>query len=179
MKNNSIFLSIITCLFLFTACDKAVIGTAEVDEPENNFELFWTDFDQHYALFHARGIDWQAQYDKFRPQVTPQTTNQELWDRMTQMIAVLDDGHTFLLDRQTLIASNDEKGFFGSGSEHYEQVEAEFSKDLIHQKYVENITDITGDLEFAYGNIKDKNVGYIYLGGMDDTKRRHFDSWYY
>lgn len=175
MKNNSFFLSIITCLFLFTACEKAVIGTAEVNDPENNFELFWNDFDQHYALFDVRGFDWAEQYAKFRPQVTAETTDQELWDIMTQMIAVLDDGHTFLLDRKTLIESNNQKGFFGSGTEHYEQVEAEFSKDLIHEKYVENIIDITGDLEFAYGNIRNKNIGYVYLGGMSDTDPTHID----
>lgn len=169
MRNNSIFLSIITSLFLFTACEKAIIGTVEVNDPENNFEIFWNDFDQHYALFDIRGFDWDEQYAKFRPQVTAQTTDQELWEIMTQMIAVLDDGHTFLMDRKTLIESNEQKGFFGSGSEHYEQVEAEFGKDLIFEKYTQNITDITGDLEFAYGNIKDKNIGYIYLGGMDNV----------
>jgi len=175
MKNNNLYIAIFAFFLIFTSCEKAVIGTAEVNDPENNFEIFWNDFDEHYALFDVRGMDWEEQYAKYRPQVTAQTTDQELWEIMTQMIAVLDDGHTFLLDRKTNGESKEQRGFFSSGSEHYEQVEAEFSKDLIHQKYVENITDITGDLEFAYGNIKNKNIGYIYLGGMDDADPARID----
>ena len=40
MKNNNIILSIITALFLFTACEKAIIGTSLVYDVEENFELF-------------------------------------------------------------------------------------------------------------------------------------------
>lgn len=175
MKNNSIYISIIVSFFLLTACEKTIIGTAEVNDPENNFELFWNDFNDHYALFMIREIDWAEQYAKFRPQVTPETSNQELWEIMTQMIAVLDDGHTFLLDRKTHNESNYENGFFGSGAERNAQTEEEFSLELINQKYVENIIDLTGDLEFSYGNIRGKNIGYIYLGGMDDTDPAQID----
>lgn len=176
MKNNSIFLSIIISLFLFTACEKTVIGTAEVNDPENNFELFWHDFDQHYALFMIRDIDWQEQYDKFRPQVTPQTTDDELWDMMTQMIDVLDDGHTFLLNRKELNLRGGDYAFWNSGDDLNREAEEAFSLALINQKYIENVVDLTGDLEFSYGNIKDKNIGYIYLGGMDDTDPAQIDN---
>jgi len=175
MKNNSIYITIIAFFFLCTACEKAVIGTAEVNDPENNFELFWHDFDQHYALFMIREIDWQEQYDKFRPQVTPTTTDAELWSIMTQMIEVLDDGHTFLLNREELDLRGPDYAYYVSGSALNAQAEAEFSLPLINQKYIENVVDITGDLEFSYGNIKGKNIGYIYLGGMDNTDPAQID----
>lgn len=33
------------------SCSDILLGKDEDNNPENVFELFWTDFDQHYSLF--------------------------------------------------------------------------------------------------------------------------------
>ncbi len=170
MKNNSLFLSIIIGLFLFTACEKAIIGTDEVNEPENNFELFWNDFNDHYSLFMIRDIDWDEQYSIFRPQVTPQTTDEELWKVMTQMIEVLDDGHTFLAN-----INDNKEDYYVSGNALNALAEEEFDLALVENKYLDGLTDLTGDKEFSYGKVKGKNIGYIYLGSMSDTDPAQID----
>ncbi len=71
----------------------AVCETLTEDTPENNFETFWHMFNEHYAFFELRGVDWQATYDEYRPMVTPDTTQEELFTILSQMVAPLQDGH--------------------------------------------------------------------------------------
>lgn len=68
-------------------------GTAPTDDPEFNFEVFWTVFDEHYAFFDLHGVDWQAQYDAYRPQVSPEIMPDDLFAIFSDMLAPLDDGH--------------------------------------------------------------------------------------
>lgn len=70
-------------------------GTA-TDDPELNFEVFWQMFNEQYAFFDLREVDWQAQYDLYRPQVTPETTPDELFALLSNMISPLKDGHVSL-----------------------------------------------------------------------------------
>ena len=44
------------------------------------FETVWSTFDQRYALFGARSVDWQALYDVYRPEVGADTTDEQLFD---------------------------------------------------------------------------------------------------
>ena len=34
---------------------------------EEVFEAVWETFDEHYALFEVKSIDWPALYDEYRP----------------------------------------------------------------------------------------------------------------
>ena len=168
MKNTSFLFINIFIALLFTACEKAVLGTDLNNDPETNFEIFWQDFDQHYALFGVKQIDWVNLYDQYRPQVTATTTDEELWSIMTQMIEHLDDGHTFLLDLPNRI-------YYESGDALNKLAIEEFDLDLIYNKYVSETEDLSGDREFSYGSIKDKDVGYIYLGKMGNTDPSQID----
>jgi C-terminal processing protease CtpA/Prc len=135
-----------------------ILGDDEANSPENNFEILWNDFDQHYALFEVRGWDWDSIYTAFRPQVTPQTTSEELWEIHRQMIAYLDDSHTFIYQPGVR--------FFASGSEDDAQAEEEFDLPLVLDKYVE-IIDSSSAQDYLYGRCTDRNIGYLYLSGFD------------
>lgn len=157
-----ILLSILLILSV-SSCEKVFLGEDEANTPENNFELFWTDIDEHYGLFLSRGWDWDSIYTATRPRVNAQTTETELWNLFKEMLAYLDDSHTFLYNP----ASNE---FFASGSEEDEQVEKEFSMDLLRSKYLDQVTDIPvsdPDDHYLYGKILNKDIGYIYLNGME------------
>ena len=71
-------------------------GTPYSDDPELNFEVFWRTFDEHYASFDLHNIDWAAQYDLYRPQITPETTPDELWTIFVQMLTPVRDSHVYL-----------------------------------------------------------------------------------
>jgi len=155
MKN--IFL-LIFALALFSGCQTLILGEAEANDPENNFEIFWNDFDQHYGLFTVRGWDWDSIYTVYRPQVTPQTTDEELWEIQRQMVEYLDDSHTFVYWPG--------KAFFAGNSEEEDRIEAEFSLPLILENHLE-VIDSSSEDEYVYGSLRGRNIGYLYLGAIE------------
>ncbi len=67
---------------------------ARFKEPEFIFEVVWHHFDEQFAFFGRRGSDWQERYRRFRPEVTKKTTDEELYNILTKMLAGLGDSHT-------------------------------------------------------------------------------------
>ena len=153
---NIFFLFIVISLI---ACSKAILGEDEPDTQINNFELFWNDFNEHYSLFTVRSTDWDAVYDTYRPQVTNDISDDELWVIFSNMIEELDDSHINL--------QNGNGRSYTSGDALSKQSELEISEELILNKYVDNTTIVTSESELIYGKIKDKNIGYIYLGSLN------------
>jgi carboxyl-terminal processing protease len=62
-------------------------------DPEKNFEALWHTFNDRYPFFEVRGVDWDKQYAKYRPQVTQDTDDAALFDILCRMIAPINDGH--------------------------------------------------------------------------------------
>lgn len=95
MKNKIIIgLSIGLCLSLLVGCQKLFLKPDEVgNEPGRNFELFWNDVDKTYPFFQQDKVDWQAVYEKYRPQVTESTSTRALAAILWEMMNPLMDGH--------------------------------------------------------------------------------------
>lgn len=144
-------------LLSLSGCQTLILGEEASNDPETNFDIFWKDFDRHYGLFGARGWDWNATYSTYRPQVTALTTDEELYQVFRQIVAELDDSHTFIYWPG--------KAFFSGNSEEDERIEAEFSLDLILRDHVD-IIDSSSVEEYRYGTIRGKDIGYLHLGGM-------------
>ncbi|WP_396601200.1 S41 family peptidase [Algibacter sp. R77976] len=153
----------IITLLLFcisVSCEKTILGDDELNTPINNFELLWQDFDEHCSLFISKNIDWDATYNQFKPQVTNNTSEEELWQIFSEMLETFDDSHI------NLYSENDAE-VFTSGFALNEQSKNEFSKALISTKYLDYRTEVTSEDNLSYGKIKEKNIGYIYLGAED------------
>ena len=73
-----------------------LLGAKESSDPVKNFEALWTIFHERYAFFELRGVDWQAQYDKYRPRVGKDTTDEQLYALLCEMLKPLKDGHVNL-----------------------------------------------------------------------------------
>jgi carboxyl-terminal processing protease len=67
--------------------------------PEATFEALWQTFRDRYPFFELRSVDWNNQYDTFRPRVTSETGDGELFDILCQMLDPLNDGHVELEGR--------------------------------------------------------------------------------
>ena len=65
--------------------------------PEKNFEELWRTFHNRYPFFELRNVDWKKQYETYRPKVTRETSDDELFDIFCQMLAPLHDGHVELI----------------------------------------------------------------------------------
>lgn len=161
MKHLSYFLLTLVAISLFSSCEKMILGEPEVNSQANNFELFWTDFDQHYGLFGVRGWNWDSIYQVYEPQVSDVTPDSTLWTYFKEMIEYLDDSHTFVYDPK-----NDD--FYASGDTRAEQAEREFSLALITSAFVDDFTLMKDTEEFGYGKMKGKNIGYIFIGDMEE-----------
>lgn len=153
------FISILF-LLLNTACEKAFLGATFENNPVNNFEIFWKDINKHSGIIFSKKINWDSVYQVYQPKVTPNTSDEELWGILTQMIEAFDDEHTFVED-----VLNDKT--YVSGSHRIEAAIEGFSKELIEEKYLEYRTEIMTAPDWSYGKIKEKNIGYIYLGDVD------------
>jgi len=79
-----------------------------LSDPEINFEAFWEMFDRNYGAFIPKRVDWKLLYKVYRPKVTPETTDDELFQIMADMETHLNDNHTKIL-------SENPKRFFRSG----------------------------------------------------------------
>jgi carboxyl-terminal processing protease len=68
-----------------------------IRDPETNFEQLWKTFHRRYPFFALRNVDWMRQYETYRPKVTRRTSDDELFDIVSQMLAPLNDGHVELI----------------------------------------------------------------------------------
>ncbi|MFB7226575.1 S41 family peptidase [Streptomyces fimicarius] len=57
------------------------------------FDVFWQSFEENYPFFAAKGIDWHAVRDRYRPEVHAGTTRDELFTVFSEMVEPLHDGH--------------------------------------------------------------------------------------
>jgi len=77
-------------------------------DPEKNFEEFWQTFNNRYPFFEVRNVDWKKQYETFSARVTSETSDDELFDILCEMLTPLNDGHVNL----TAKTSGDRKRHF-------------------------------------------------------------------
>ncbi|MPR36142.1 S41 family peptidase [Salmonirosea aquatica] len=152
------FLIKIFCLVLLLvgtiACNDLTLGPEPANTPEANYEMLWQEFDRMYGQFEAKNLDWSAIYKKYRPQVKPGTTDDELFKIMTQTLGELNDGHIWLLTPGPTYRRYD-SGPVYTGDD--------FSA-AITQKYVQEPKELTTaeGLNVLYGKLPG-NVGYLYF----------------
>lgn len=164
MKNLT-YLYIVLTVILLPGC-----SAFYEEEPANNaeaiFENLWYTFNEEYAVFDERGVDWDEQYDIYRPQVDATTTDDELFTIISEMLTPLDDGHV------TLTAPG-KQVFFGNKIRR-EKIEDElFDIEVVKSNYLEpgfKIGDDGSDkAPYVYGKLKNSNAAYIYFRYVGDN----------
>lgn len=148
------------CTFpVFMGCDMYT------DEPSNNpeaiFENLWTTFNEEYALFDERHVDWEATYAVFRPMVSSNTTDAELFTILSQMLGRLDDGHV------NLTAPG--KNVFYSNKIRNELIDDTLFDLPVVRSYLEPEYKEGDEHSYIYGKIKNKNIGYIYFDHIGEN----------
>lgn len=64
-----------------------------ISAPELNFEVLWHTFEDNYAFFKLRHIDWHQAYRRYRPMVTATTPPDSLYAVFSAMLAPFQDNH--------------------------------------------------------------------------------------
>ncbi|MFG3283235.1 S41 family peptidase [Streptomyces sp. NPDC048111] len=68
------------------------------------FDVFWQSFEENYPFFAAKGIDWHAVRDQYRPRVHEKTTKDELYAVLCAMVRPLYDSHVAVQDGDRVFA---------------------------------------------------------------------------
>jgi hypothetical protein len=118
------------------------------------FEEFSQLFEDNYAFFRLRGVDWQRQTKTYRSRITASTSDDELHSILCQMIKPLGDGHVFVFGRNN--------GCNAATEEPWEARRGEIQR-FIHSKYLKSGGTKSGAL--VYGLI-DESTGYVNLQHM-------------
>lgn len=68
----------------------------ENNDPLANFDVLWTTFEEHYAFFSTRDVNWTALRNEFRPQAAAAKSPEQLFEILSAMLARLKDAHVSL-----------------------------------------------------------------------------------
>lgn len=142
------FLILILSIIIISGCEKIFFDDDPENIPENNFEIFWTDFDRYYAQFGIRDINWDSIYTDYKSKVSTKISDKQLFDLLSDIVIYINDMHVNLYSPYGIASW---KGW-GHGS--YP------SNKLINPSGYFNGSIIREGV-FEYQELKDHNIGYI------------------
>ncbi len=121
--------------------------------PIDIYNSFWKLINENYALFSEKKIDWELIKKIYRPMITNNINDDELFDVLKKMIHHLNDNHVGII--------RNDSTFYYSGNLSMFKMN-DFSLDLILSKYLEGDFKSEMDDAIYYGSLND-SIGYIYL----------------
>ena len=154
IKNTFFTIIIAACLFSLTSCTFFYGPKAELSY-EAMFETLWNDYNQTYALFEVRGVDWDEQYKLCRKQISNNMTDREFLEVLKKLLYPLRDSHVYV------------KSPIGSLNSGEDNVTIDnFSLDEVCAQYIE-APKKCGNKVLTYGTLKgDSTVGYIHIAAF-------------
>ena len=157
--NPSVRIIFIIIFAVFLSCSSLV----EPDTSNNQVDVFdqlWNQYDIYYSFFEHKGIDWDAVYSEFRPLITNNTTDRELFDIFSLMLSVLKDGH----------ASLDSKFDFYIYEDYWKNEPRNYFPGIIEKKYLGKNTEKRDGI-FTFGGVNE-DIGYIHIATFSGIKNQ-------
>ena len=146
-------LLLLSVLLSAVSCDSLLSYRENKNTPRGNFEALWKMLDRKYCYFEEKGVDWDAVYDKYEPEISDYMTDEELLDVMQRMIRELRDGHVYVSAPFDLARYWD----------WYLDYPPNFNYNIIERNYLgRNSVLVDGGLE---SRVID-NIGYIYYSSF-------------
>src|SRR5688572_3205691 len=142
-------------IIIFSSCEEVFIESDPKDDPIVNFDILWSELDKKYSFFDFKKIDWDSVYNVYRSQVNGNTSREELFNLMANMLNTLRDGHVNL--RSEFNISKYENWFL--------DYPANFERELILYYYLGGDYKITGPLLHKEIN----GVGYVRYGSFQSS----------
>ncbi len=155
---------IITFLsILLSGCEK-IFTEQPANNPEAIFNHLWTSFNEEYALFEERKVNWDSLYNEFRPMINPETNDDKLFSVLSDLLATLDDGHVNL-------TAPDREVFF-SNKYRRELIDDELFDISLIKNYLEEGYKSEPEDSYIYGKIKNENIAYIFFGYVGENFKK-------
>jgi C-terminal processing protease CtpA/Prc len=171
MKTAMIFAAVAVFAVELSAQHKA----PQPSRPGECFEHLWKTFDEKYGLFDVKRIDWKVLYKVYRPRVTETTSDDELFEILSDLLGHLNDNHV-------LLESEDPVRFFsagylyqlfggeGDGVQAYEAVKKTMSQRPVPESYFAQELQESTDGVFAHGWAAD-SIGYFHFNRFNDINK--------
>lgn len=161
MKVRYIYFTILVTI-LFSSCDKMLLEDEIPNNPVANFESLWNEFDAKYGLFQVKNIDWDSVCTVYHPQINKFSSDDDLYNVLTNMIELLNDNHV------ALVPTDPKYQFFQSGILGKMDSISDFDLNIIKTNYL--INPKFEDPFFTYGLLPN-NIGYIHVEGFSDLPK--------
>lgn len=159
MKNISF--AILFIAFTASSCKKMFVPEP-ANNPEAIFEHLWNAYNEDYAPFEERNVDWDRAYDKYRPLVKSSTTEKELFKVLSEMMSLTKDAHVWL--------TAPVYGHYNANKYYGERFEDElFNLENIRINYLKSGYKNDHHSRYTYGMLKNENIGYIHLASVGDN----------
>jgi hypothetical protein len=152
-------------------CDDTVARDAQ-----GVFDYLWATFDEYYAFFDLRGVDWAAEYARNLPQVAAVTDDEALFTLLSDLLSPIDDGHVLLSDDVNLFSPAVERGILAELRRSFDAQSAvtdfalwvEGALDQFRQNIVSRLDDESFDQQgqLAWGTVEAGSVGYLAILSM-------------
>ncbi|MFE0249557.1 S41 family peptidase [Streptomyces sp. NPDC059010] len=132
-------------------------------DPRTAFDVFWQSFEENYPFFAAKGVDWHAVREQYRPKVHRDTTRQELFALFSDMVRPLHDAHVAVQDGERVFAQ------VRPGTEvPTEELDAKVKKYITAR----DLKDAPYRRDFAngritYADLRHGGQGYLRISGFD------------
>ncbi len=121
--------------------------------PELNFMTLWKEFNTRYSFFEVKKINWDSLYSVYRPQVTSQTSNIDLFRIMSSLLGHLKDGHVNLI---TPLGNYSYTGWYTKYPTNFLGLNA-------LARYFTTDYGFTAAGMMRYGKVSN-DIGYLYVG---------------
>jgi Tricorn protease C1 domain/Peptidase family S41 len=153
---NKNIIIILTCLLFgfFLSCGELFLGTDPENNPNENFQILWEDFDKHYSRFELKKVNWDSLYNVYKPKINSSTTGEELFEITTSLLSHLRDSHA-RIESPHGIYSYRKKDYH-----HYFNLEIIYNNYLINPRYFRY---------FTYGMLNE-NLGYIHIRTFNENE---------
>ena len=157
MKKNSIVLILIlwiTALIPLQACSFFYGESVDLSYTEM-FDSLWKDYKETYALFNVRQINWDEEYQKCRPLVNDDMTDQEFFQVLQKLLYPLKDSHVYVKTPFASLNSGEDNASIDI-----------FFFFLVCRQYINNPKKCGNNI-ITYGSLKsDSSIGYIHIAAF-------------
>lgn len=127
---------------------------------EENFKVFWETFNEHYAFFRERDIDWNQVYKEYLPKAKKINSQKELADMLMEIVKKIGDGHIRLEIPDSLKTKPAVTPITAIRRTKNEIICA------IKDKYLVTTHSYNNGV-ISWGKLKDRQIGYILIKDMN------------
>lgn len=140
-------------IFVLTGCEKVFFEANSSTDNLAVYDYFLDDFKNTYALFKLKGINPDTLGNAFRKQITANTSQKELFDKMAKILDMCKDGH------------NSIKSPFGVYT--YDFWSKAPANDQVNLSNYVNFGPAQGIIE--YRSMKEPDLGYVNIKSFDGS----------